>query len=364
MNWWTTVPNLTPVIAYDSSHFQSNSVLTDLTGGGNHADMAGQSASLVVVGTNPLQSITCVKGVGAGWSYQRVTRPTAGVLMALVSQVNPRVMLFSDYGVAGNFHALLIETDVTTLSPHGQIRCEGTANSVGLPTGAAVKFVAIAFDASGYQYYCNGNWVGAKFPVPLSLLTSVGSNWPSLYGLNGNLSALGMFEGVASLSDLQDLEAQVRLAVVGPPVVFHGYGIDLSRVNTIPTVNLATQGLGDSTGRVNTAPMQALDGLGVRNKMMYPIIGKRDFYFGGMGQVVGTVKNTPATPVRRRVLLIEEATRAVIRETWSELATGAYSFDRIAMNTTYTVLSYDHTQAFRAVVADRVVPEVMLETVP
>jgi hypothetical protein len=364
MNWWTSAAGLTPIIAYDSSHFQSNAVLTDLTGGGNHADMAGQSASLVVVGTNPIQSITCVKGVGAGWSYQRVTRPTAGVLMALVSHVNPRVMLFSDYGVIGNFHALLIETDVTTLSPHGQIRCEGTANSVGLPTGAAVKFVAIAFDASGYQYYCNGTWVGAKFSVPLSLLSSVGSNWPSSWGMYANLSALGMFDGVASLTDLQDLEAQVRLAVVGPPVVFHGYGTDLSRVNTIPTVNLATQGLGDNTGRINTAPMQALDGLGVRNKALVPILGHHDIYFGGVGQVVGTVKNTPATPVRRRVLLIEESTRAVIRETWSEAATGAYSFGRVSTYTTYTVVSYDHTQAFRAVVADRVVPELMTEQSP
>jgi hypothetical protein len=109
--------------------------------------------------------------------------------------------------------------------------------------------------------------------------------------------------------------------------------------------------------------MQALDGLGVRNKALVPILGQHDIYFGGVGQVVGTVKNTPATPVRRRVLLIEEATRAVIRETWSEAATGAYSFGRVAVNTTYTVVSYDHTQAFRAVVADRVVPELMLETV-
>ena len=38
------------------------------------------------------------------------------------------------------------------------------------------------------------------------------------------------------------------------------------------------------------------------------------------------------------------------------------------MNTSYTVVSYDHTQAFRAVVADRIVPEfmpeLMLESVP
>ena len=187
MNWWTSAAGLIPTIAYDASHFQSNTVLTDLTGAGNHADMAGQTASLVVMGTNPIQSITCVKGVGAGWTYQRVTRATSGVLMALVSHVNPRVMLFSDYAIAGNPNALLIETDVTTLSPYGQIRCEGATNSVGLPTGAAVKFVAIAFDASGYQYYCNGSWVGAKFSVPLSLRSSVGSNWPSGWGLNANL---------------------------------------------------------------------------------------------------------------------------------------------------------------------------------
>lgn len=368
MSWWTVVLGLTPVIAYDSSHFQSNSALSDLTGGGNHADMAGQSASLVVVGTNPIQSITCVKGVGAGWSYAKVDHPTSGVLMALVSHVSPRVMLFSDYGVSGSPHALLIETDVTTLSPHGQIRCEGFANSVGLPTAAAVKFVAIAFDASGYQYYYNGNWVGARFSVSLTLRSSVGSNWPSGWGLNANLSALAMFEGVASLTDLQDLEAQVRLAVVGPPVVFNAFGTALNRVNTIATVNLATQGLGDNTGRISTAPIEALDGVGVRHKAMAYNLGQRDIYFGGAGQVVGSVKNTPATPVRRRVLLIEEATRAVIRETWSEAGTGVYAFERIAMNTTYTVVSYDHTQAFRAVVADRVVPElmpeVMLEYVP
>lgn len=151
-------------------------------------------------------------------------------------------------------------------------------------------------------------------------------------------------------------------------ITTRGFGTDLSRVNTIPTVNLATQGMGDSTGRINTAPMQALDGQGVRRIALLPILGKRDIYFGGVGQVAGTVKNTPATPVRRRVLLIEEATRAVIRETWSEAATGVYAFERVAMNTTYTVLSYDHTQAFRAVVADRVMPELMpelmRETVP
>jgi len=61
---------------------------------------------------------------------------------------------------------------------------------------------------------------------------------------------------------------------------------------------------------------------------------------------------------------MEEGTRAVIRETWSEASTGAYLFGRVDMSARYTVVSYDHTQAFRAVVADRVIPEVMPEYLP
>lgn len=84
-----------------------------------------------------------------------------------------------------------------------------------------------------------------------------------------------------------------------------------------------------------------------------------DIHFGGKGQIIGTVKNTPATPVQRRVVLIEEGTRTLIREVWSNAATGAYLFDRVALDRTYTVLGYDYTGTFRAVIADRVAPELM-----
>jgi hypothetical protein len=230
-------------------------------------------------------------------------------------------------------------------------------------------FVAMVTRGSDSILYVDGNLVG----IPVSSSYTMSQIGQIGYGANGNeynldtdeyFHALGVWTGVATQTDVRAIEAAVRLALAGVPATFHGFGTDLSRVNTIPTVNLATQGLGDNTGRINTAPPQALDGLGVRNKALVPILGKHDIYFGGVGQVVGTVKNTPATPVRRRVLLIEEATRAVIRETWSEAATGAYSFGRVAMNATYTVVSYDHTQAFRAVVADRVVPELMTEQSP
>lgn len=81
------------------------------------------------------------------------------------------------------------------------------------------------------------------------------------------------------------------------------------------------------------------------------------FEFKGRGRITGTVKNTPATPVHRLLRLYREPGGLLVKSTWSHPDTGAYTFDGLAMNYHYTVVSFDHTQAFRAVVADRVIPE-------
>ncbi len=87
----------------------------------------------------------------------------------------------------------------------------------------------------------------------------------------------------------------------------------------------------------------------------------RDMYFGGNGAVYGTVaqkSDLVNTPLRRRVLLIEDQSRRAVRETWSASADGAYRFDNLDSSKKYTALSYDHTGDKRAVVADGLVPEV------
>lgn len=92
------------------------------------------------------------------------------------------------------------------------------------------------------------------------------------------------------------------------------------------------------------------------------VVSFSDVYHGGWGIVYGTVKekNAPAnTPWRRRVLLIDEASRMTIRETWSDAVTGNYEFRGVKEGVKYTVLSYDHTGTYRAVVADAQVPELM-----
>ena len=80
----------------------------------------------------------------------------------------------------------------------------------------------------------------------------------------------------------------------------------------------------------------------------------RDLEFGGTGRVRNTVKEkgAPDTPVRRRVRLVRERDGLVVREQWSDPATGAYDFQFVDERQTYTVLSYDHTLDFRAVIAD------------
>ena len=80
-----------------------------------------------------------------------------------------------------------------------------------------------------------------------------------------------------------------------------------------------------------------------------------DVYNGGVGIIVGTVKekNTPAnTPLRRRVLLIDEASRMTIRETWSDPVTGVFEFRGIKQGVKYSTISYDHLHDYRAVAAD------------
>ncbi len=80
---------------------------------------------------------------------------------------------------------------------------------------------------------------------------------------------------------------------------------------------------------------------------------------GGTHRVAGTVaeKALPTnTPLVRKVMLIDERSHRVVRETWSDAA-GNYVFNSINANTTYTVISYDHTSQYRAVIADNILPD-------
>lgn len=82
-----------------------------------------------------------------------------------------------------------------------------------------------------------------------------------------------------------------------------------------------------------------------------------DAQFGGTGTITDTVtkKALPAnTPLHRRVLLMDQRSQVVFRETWSDAVTGAYTFPGVKTGVPYTVLTYDYTGQYRAVIADNI----------
>ena len=89
----------------------------------------------------------------------------------------------------------------------------------------------------------------------------------------------------------------------------------------------------------------------------------KDYVYGvlgtGRGRIYGTVKTTPNTPVYRKVWLIRERDGLLMREQWSDPVTGVYDFKFVDELQKFTVLSYDQSGAFGAVVADGVVPVLM-----
>lgn len=112
-------------------------------------------------------------------------------------------------------------------------------------------------------------------------------------------------------------------------------------------------------GRFTTVPIAAMPMLRVVQPRS-PFVG-RDMLDGGGGKITGTtkVKGSPDVAVGRRVRLIRERDGICIREAWSDPITGAYQFLNINPAVVYTVITYDHTKNYRAVIADGLVPELM-----
>lgn len=118
--------------------------------------------------------------------------------------------------------------------------------------------------------------------------------------------------------------------------------------------------LAQTLGRLQEAPPEAQTPVGVQ-LITRSYFNHTGIPFDGNGQIVGTVKEhgSPDFPIRRRVVLYEELSHTFVCETWSDALTGAYAFPNVDRSRTYTVLSYDHTNTYRAVVADKQIPELM-----
>lgn len=87
-----------------------------------------------------------------------------------------------------------------------------------------------------------------------------------------------------------------------------------------------------------------------------------DTVHGGRGSISGIVRRAAGPvdlPVRRRVRLHRDVDGMMLRETWSDAATGAYQFADVNPALKYTVISYDNEREHRAEAADNIPPDVM-----
>lgn len=88
--------------------------------------------------------------------------------------------------------------------------------------------------------------------------------------------------------------------------------------------------------------------------------GRYDYFHGvGDGVVAGDVKSkaTPANiPTHCLVRLIRDQDALLVQAQWSHPTTGAFRFENLSLDYTYTVIAYDHTLNYRAVITDRVTP--------
>lgn len=84
----------------------------------------------------------------------------------------------------------------------------------------------------------------------------------------------------------------------------------------------------------------------------------RDYYLGGTGKIVGTVKQKGTSsdaPVVRRVRLHQMRSGLLVDETWSD-ANGNYQFNYLNTADRYYAVAFDHLDNYRGVIADNLSP--------
>ena len=210
--------------------------------------------------------------------------------------------------------------------------------TVGLPL-AVWTHLAVVRRAGVVTLYVDGVPSGTPFADTNSYLAGVSLGGPSLGGidaLDGLIDDVRVTKGVARYTG----------AFTPPGPVVGQKAFDATPLR-LPVrghrFDLAGEGVGDAA---LYAP-RALD-------------ADLDREDGGRGILRGTVKEKALpqdTPLRRRVVLLNDLDHRVVRETWSDAVTGEYTFPEIDPNRRYTVLAYDHTGTYRAVVADNLAAE-------
>ena len=325
--WWTAAPNLTPVAAWDASRVNGAQLLD---GVGANDLTANADITDTVVYPN--------KGVLFNTANMTTPIPVphgAGVVAGWISNYDN-----SGFGVigTGQYQTMYFEGSDFFMDNYARQYFSPLAGDRSKP-----QFVAFVFRDTYGELYLDGQLVGdsrtansyrgnGTYPILNYVLGSINMMQGSL---KKYFHALAILTGNATLEDLRKLENAARAKLrYGGNTTYHSFASGIGRMAfPIPQHLLLSP---------------------IPPRFVGSTLTRRDYQFGGNGRIAGTVKEkgAPDTPLQRRVQLYDESSKIMTREVWSNLTTGAYLFENIDPKLTYTIISYDYTGMYRAVIAN------------
>lgn len=293
---------------------------------------------------------------GAGdWTLEMWVKPTALPALSsggsLISKRNP------NGGLAGQWTLAFLTQN--SLVPSLVDWTSGTTSTTST-FGAALAIntwshIALSRNGANIRGYING-------VQQLSITTTRnydGTGFSLAIGRN-TLSGASYFQGL--IDDLRITRGVGRYAAAfTPPDELPIGALDPEWANVIMLMN------GDLAQPVARAAFQPARQ--VAFAPTWPVGGKsvsismlRRLNLGGRGRISGTVKTkgTPDFPTFARVRLMRDRDGLCVAEQWSNATSGVYQFDGFDENERYTVVAYDHTRNFRAVIADNLTPDLYL----
>lgn len=242
--------------------------------------------------------------------------------------------------VNGNSRAAVVELQMRGSVGGANLCSGGTALASGVTSGLVA---ANAFDgstATEWNSEITGGtpWLGYDFGSAVDVQeVSIRSN------ANSSMqSAWGLLQWSTDTASWVTLAPLLTMGTASTVYVFSGFA------------DVAAPRLVGAAARLPTAwptgaPRARLLGLPLRY----------DPVDGGAYRIDGDVaiEATPIIPVSRVVLLFTADSYRLIRSTWSDAVTGAYSFPNLRLQK-YIVMTRDYTRAYNAVVADEITPGV------
>lgn len=291
IQWWTAAPALTPVAAWDAARVSGNQFV----------DGVGDNNLIANVQLTDLQASP---NKGVFFNTAAFTTPisvplSGGVIAGWISNYTN-----SGFGIDGTgAQTVFFEGVDFWMDNYARLMF---GSNVGVRDEP--QFVAFVYKGESAELYIDGQIVNSITNGNLSIMGYALTVINMMQGEQKKyFHSLAILTGTATLSDLQALE---------------------------------------------TAARTKLAEVVMQNRGFTPALGRRDYQFGGAGYITGTILDKTATPLQCKVQLYDESSKMLTREVWSNATTGSYTFDNIDPTLTYSIITYDHSGKYRAVISD------------